>query len=277
MGSPRSYTVSDATFERIRVLAEEMDTRVHLHLHETRAEVLDSEQGNVASMSCHKSSENMRPFKNLQRLGIINNRLIAVHMVHLDAEEQQVCADAGVSVVHCPTSNMKLASGFAPIANLASRGCTVAIGTDGCTSNNSLDMWQEMKTAAILAKGVAQDATVVPAAKALRMATLDGATALGLGNVTGSLEPGKFADFIAVSMESVECTPIYDIFSQLVYATGRDRVDSVWVAGRQLLRGRQLMTIDEEAYAGRQWSGDARSPHGRKSSSVPFILFIYCN
>ena len=103
------YTVSDATFERIRDLSEEMDTRVHLHLHETCAEVDESEKGNVASMSCHKSAEKTRPFKNLQRLGIINNRLIAAHMVHLTSEEQQSCADAGVSVVHCPCSNMKLA------------------------------------------------------------------------------------------------------------------------------------------------------------------------
>ena len=239
------YTVSEDTFRRIKSLAEEMDTKIHLHLHETLAEVKESEAGNRASMSCHQSDAKCRPFENLQRLGVIGNRLIAAHMVHLSESEQQACADSGVSIAHCPCSNMKLASGFAPIASLISKGVCVSVGTDGCSSNNSLDMLQETKTAAILAKAVAQDASTLPAVKALRMATLDGAKALGLDDVTGSLEKEKYADMVAVSMDCVECTPVYNIFSQLIYATTRDRVTDSWCAGRRLMQNRRLTTVDE--------------------------------
>jgi 5-methylthioadenosine/S-adenosylhomocysteine deaminase len=146
-----------------------------------------------------------------------------------------------------PNSNLKLASGFCPVARLLKGGVNVALGTDGASSNNSLDLFQEMKLAAVLAKGVSGDATAVPAWQALRMATFAGARALGLDAVTGSLEPGKAADMVAVELDGLEALPLYDVHSHLVYATGRGAVTDVWVDGVQLLAARALTTIDEEA------------------------------
>jgi 5-methylthioadenosine/S-adenosylhomocysteine deaminase len=154
-------------------------------------------------------------------------------------------------VLHCPESNLKLASGFCPVHKLLGTGVNVALGTDGAASNNDLDMFGEMRTAALLAKAVANDASALPAAQALRMATLNGARALGLGEETGSLEKGKAADIVAVRLDAIECQPFYSVISQLVYATGRDKVSDVWVAGRQLLNERELLTLDAPAILAR--------------------------
>jgi len=227
------YTVSDAPLERIRVLADELDLPVHMHVHETAAEVEHSQ-----------AQFGIRPLERLARLGLISPTLLAVHMTQLlDAEIAHLAA-SGTHVIHCPESNLKLASGFCPSHKLQRAGINIALGTDGSASNNDLDMFGEMRTAALLAKAVANDARALPAAQALRMATLNGARALGLGDETGSLEKGKAADVVAVRFDEIECQPFYNPISQLVYATGRDKVTDVWVAGRQLLKERQLMTLD---------------------------------
>ena len=230
------YTVSDASFGRIRMLADQLDLLVHLHLHETAQEV---EEG--------RREHNARPFARMQALGMVDRSLIAVHMTQLNDAEIEACGRAGVTVVHCPESNLKLASGFCPVARLLAAGVNVALGTDGCASNNDLDMFGEMRTAALLAKAVANDASAVDAATALRMATLNGARALGWDDRIGSLEPGKQADLIAFGLDEVETLPLYHAISQLVYAGNRRQVSDTWIAGRRLLRDGQLVDTDLDA------------------------------
>jgi 5-methylthioadenosine/S-adenosylhomocysteine deaminase len=214
------YTVSDASFRQIATLAAELDLPVHVHLHETEQEV----RGSLAE-------HGVRPLERLQRLNLLAPNLIAVHAVHLTAEEIALLARHGCSVVHCPSSNLKLASGFAPVAKLAAAGVNIALGTDGAASNNRLDLFEEMRTAALLAKAVAGDAQVMPAHQALRAATLGGAQALGLGERIGSVSAGKAADLTAVALRGPELAPCYDAVSHLVYAAGREHVTHVWVAG----------------------------------------------
>ncbi len=180
----------------------------------------------------------------MQALGLVNDHLIAVHMTQLIDAEIAACADAGVSVVHCPESNLKLASGFCPAEKLRRAGVTVAIGTDGAASNNDLDMFGELRTAALLAKAVAGDAAAFDAASTLRAATLSGARALGWESRIGSIEPGKQADLVAVRLDAVEAQPMYHVISQLVYATGRSQVSDVWIAGRRKLHERALTDLD---------------------------------
>ena len=163
-----------------------------------------------------------------------------------DAEIAQ-CAERGTSVAHCPQSNLKLASGFSPVEKLRRAGVNIAIGTDGCASNNDLDMFDELRCAALLAKGVAGDATAWNAAYALRAATLGGARAIGLGEQIGSLEPGKLADFICVSMDALETQPMYHPISQVVYSCGRQQVTDVWIAGERKLDARELVGMDVAA------------------------------
>jgi 5-methylthioadenosine/S-adenosylhomocysteine deaminase len=230
------YTVSNAPLARIRTLADELEIPVHIHVHETREEI-------SASLKAHSQ----RPIGRLDELGLVNPGLIAVHMTQVDPEEIARMADAGAHVVHCPESNLKLASGFCPVAHLMEAGINVCLGTDGAASNNDLDLFGEMRTAALLAKGVAQDARALPAHQALRMATINGARALGLSHLTGSLEQGKSADFIAVDLALTPTAPVYQPVSQLVYAAGREQVTDVWVGGKQLLRDGQLTTLDEDA------------------------------
>ena len=234
------YTVSDESFERIRMLADQLDIPVHLHTHETAHEVEEE-----------KKKSGLRPFQRLQKLGLVNDRLIAVHMTQLTDGEIAACAEAGVSVVHCPESNLKLASGFCPAEKLRRAGVNLAIGTDGCASNNDLDMFGEMRTAALLAKAVAGDAAAFDAAYALRAATLNGAKALGLEAQIGSLEAGKQADLAAVRLGDLETQPLYEVVSQLVYATGRHQVTDVWIAGRRKLAARELPDIDVQAMLAR--------------------------
>lgn len=238
------YTVSDEALGRIVTYAAELNVPVHMHVHETEAEVRES----VARTG-------VRPLARLERLGLLSPQLMAVHMTQIEQHEIAMLAAQGVHVLHCPESNMKLASGFCPVARLAAAGVNVALGTDGAASNNDLDMFGEMRSAALLAKAVAGDASAVPAAAALRMATLNGARALGMEELLGSLVPGKAADVVAVDLGGIATQPIYNPISHLVYATGRHQVTDVWVAGRHLLRGGALLTVDEIDLAQRasQW------------------------
>jgi 5-methylthioadenosine/S-adenosylhomocysteine deaminase len=223
------YTVSDSSLKTISTLAAELDVPVHIHVHETKGEI----ERSVAE-------HGVRPLERLARLGLVGPGLVAVHAVHLNDHEIGLLAQNGCSVVHCPSSNLKLASGFAPVHALMSKGVNVALGTDGAASNNRLDMFQEMRTAALLAKAVGDDAVAMPAHAALRAATLAGAKALGLEKITGSIEPGKAADLIAVDFSAPELSPCYDVLSHLVYVAGRENVSHVWVAGNPLLREREL-------------------------------------
>jgi 5-methylthioadenosine/S-adenosylhomocysteine deaminase len=227
------YTVSDESFERIRLLSDQLDLPVHLHLHETAHEVEEA-----------KRERGARPLARMQSLGLVNDHLIAVHMTQLTDAEIAACAEAGVAVVHCPESNLKLASGFCPAEKLRRAGIRLALGTDGCASNNDLDMFGEMRTAALLAKAVAEDASALDAASTLHAATLGGAQALGWVDRIGSIEPGKQADLAAVRLDEIETQPMYDVISQLVYAAGRQQVSDVWIAGVRKLRGRVLSDLD---------------------------------
>lgn len=227
------YTVSDESFERIRVLADQLDIPVHLHLHETAHEIEEE-----------RKKSGLRPFQRLQKLGLVNDRLIAVHMTQLTDGEIAACAEAGVSVVHCPESNLKLASGFCPAEKIRKAGVNLAIGTDGCASNNDLDMFGEMRTAALLAKAVAEDAAAFDAGFTLRGATINAAKALGMEEQIGSIEAGKQADLAAVRLSDLETQPLFHIISQLVYATGRHQVSDVWIAGKRKLAERELVDMD---------------------------------
>jgi 5-methylthioadenosine/S-adenosylhomocysteine deaminase len=270
-GPHAPYTVADSSFAKIRDAATEIGCRVHIHLHETAGEVLASKTGGKEGTSKHLSDELTSPLANLDRLGLLNDRLIAVHMTCLDDAEIKRLAASGTHVIHCPNSNMKLASGFCPVDKLIKAGVNVAIGTDSASSNNSLDMWSELKLTAVLAKGVAGDATAVPAWQALRMGTLNGARALGLESVTGSLEVGKAADLIAINLAGrIETEPMFNVLSHLVYATDRSAVTDVWVGGQQLLADRNLTTIDEAGVLGmlREWGHKVRPGQTAHDRSV---------
>jgi 5-methylthioadenosine/S-adenosylhomocysteine deaminase len=251
------YTVLDATWEKIRDAADQMNMQIHTHVHETQEECDNSEKLNTEAMSCHKSDQKCRPLENLQRMGLLTPRLIAAHMVCLTDSECVSVGQANMSTVHCPTSNLKLACGVSPVTKLLAAGANVALGTDGCCSNNTLDMFAEMKMAALVGKGgvAPMDASAVNAATAIRLATINGARALGLEKVTGSLVPGKAADMIAVRLDSVECSPLYSVPSHIVYTCGREHVTDVWVAGRCLMRHRVLLTMDEASVKAksREW------------------------
>lgn len=227
------YTVSDLPLERVRTYADELDVPVHMHVHETQAECRTA-----------LDADGERPLARLQRLGLLSPSFLAVHMTALDDDEVDLVAASGSHVIHCPEANLKLASGFCPVQRLADAGVNVALGTDGAASNNDLDLFGEMRTAALLAKAVAGDAAALPAHAALRMATINGARALALDDRIGSIEPGKAADLIAVDLGEVDTQPLYDVVSQLVYATGRHHVRQVWVNGRHLVRDGELMTLN---------------------------------
>ena len=227
------YTVSDPTFERIATYAAELDLPVHIHVHETDDEVKES-----------VAAHGMRPLARLQRFGLLGPGLIAVHAVHVQQSEIELLAQYGCSVAHCPSSNLKLASGIAPIPAMLKSGINVGIGTDGAASNNRLDLMSEMRTAALLAKGSSGDPTVLPAHTALHMATVAGAKALGIDQHTGSLVPGKRADVVAVRLSDLELTPLYDPVSHLVYAAGREHVTHVWVNGKLRVDDGALTSID---------------------------------
>lgn len=230
------YTVSDGPLQKIRTLADELELPLHMHVHETRFEVDSAQEQN-----------GKRPIERLNDIDLIDPSFIAVHMTQLNDAEISLFAGAGAHIVHCPESNLKLASGFAPIAQCLAAGINVALGTDGAASNNDLDMLGELRTAALIGKAVANDASAIPASTALKMATINGAKALGLDSEIGSLSIGKAADVIAIDLSDLETQPLYCPISQIVYAANRQQVTDVWVAGKRLLKQRQLTTLDIEA------------------------------
>jgi 5-methylthioadenosine/S-adenosylhomocysteine deaminase len=223
------YSVSDRTFSRLITLTEELDLPVHMHVHESLDEI-------ERSLAAH----GLRPLERLRRLGLVGPNLIAVHAIHFAQEEIELLAKHGCSVAHCPSSNLKLANGFAPVPAMLAQGVTVGLGTDGAASNNRLDLFQEMRTAALIAKAAGADAGLLPAHQVLSMATLGGARALRLDHAIGSIEPGKFADLAAVEFTAPEMLPCYDPIAHIVYAAGREHVSHTWVAGRLLLENRRF-------------------------------------
>ncbi|MBX2825416.1 MAG: TRZ/ATZ family hydrolase [Gammaproteobacteria bacterium] len=241
------YTVSAEPLIRIATLADELEIPVHMHVHETAGEV-----------ESFVEQKGQRPLTALDELGLLTPSMLAVHMTQLTGDEIERCAAAGVHILHCPESNMKLASGACPVTELLGAGVNVALGTDGAASNNDLDMFGEMRSAALLAKHHSADASAVPAESAIRMATINGAKALGLDKETGSLEIGKSADCITVNTRSTSMVPLYSPVSHLVYCTDRNQVDDVWVAGRQLVDQRALLTLDAEAIVKKSQSWSRR-------------------
>lgn len=228
------YTVSDEPFVKIATYAEELDIPIHMHVHET----VDEINGSIEQYK-------LRPLARLEKLGLLSPRLLAVHMTQLSEEEISLAANNGVNIIHCPESNMKLASGICPAQALLDRNINVALGTDSVSSNNDLNMLGEMRSAALLSKIDNGDASSLNARTALRMATINGAKALGIENETGSVEIGKTADMLAIDLNRLETQPVYDPVAQLVYSAGREQVRHVWVAGKQLLREGKLTTLDE--------------------------------
>jgi len=228
------YTVSNPPLERVAMLANELELPVHIHLHETQDEI-------TQSMEQYK----MRPIQRLNEIGLVNSNLIAVHMTQLQENEIDLIAENNANVVHCPQSNQKLASGFCPTQKLNEKSVNLVIGTDSCASNDDLDMFSEMHSAALLAKVVANDAATLPAYETLRCATINAAKALGMEQDIGSLEMGKSADLCAIDINTIEAQPIYDPIGHLVYATQRNQITDVWVAGKQLVSNRELLTLDQ--------------------------------
>ncbi len=239
-----SYTVADAALDRVATLSQELECRVHIHLHETAHEVKQS-----------GARYGMRPVERLQRLGLLGPNLMAVHMTQLLPGEIEAVAGHGVNIVHCAESNMKLASGFCPVARLVEAGVNVCIGTDGACSNNDLDMLGEMRSVSMLAKGASGDPTAFNALQTLRAATLNGAKALGLEQITGSVESGKKADLVAIDLSHCSTQPVYDPLSAIVYSASRDQVSDVWIAGERLLENGEYTRMDSDSVcqAAREW------------------------
>jgi 5-methylthioadenosine/S-adenosylhomocysteine deaminase len=230
------YTVSDGPLQKIAMYSNELDLPIHMHIHETAFEVTEAEK-NTGS----------RPLDRLDQLNLLNPNLIAVHMTELNAMEIDRLAETGVQVAHCPQSNLKLASGICPVAELQDKGINVCLGTDGAASNNNHDMFAEMKCAALLAKAVSGDASACNAKQAIQMSTINGARALGLGDIIGSIEVGKQADLIALNLLQLNTQPLYDPVAQLVYAANSQQVSHVWIAGECQLRDYRLSNLDEDA------------------------------
>lgn len=230
------YTVSDEPLRKIAMYSNELDVPVHMHIHETAFEVAEAQK-----------NSGLRPLERLDQLNLLNSNLIAVHMTELDAFEIDRLAETGVHVSHCPQSNLKLASGMCPVAQLQDIGINVCLGTDGAASNNDHDMFAEMKCAALLAKGISGNASVSNAKQTIQMATINGAKALGLGNLIGSIEVGKQADLIAVNLSHLNTQPVYDPVAQLVYAVNSQQVSHTWIAGTCLMRDYRLCNLDENA------------------------------
>jgi len=230
------YTVSDKTFKKISVLANQLQIPIHMHLHETKREIDESVK-----------QHGQRPLNRLNQLGLLSPSFIGVHSVHLNDFEIALLAREGCSVVHCPSSNLKLASGFSPIGKLIRNNVNIAIGTDGAASNNKLDMISEMRLSAILAKAVDDNAETLPAHMALKMATLGGAKSLAIDHLTGSIEVNKLADLTAINLSEVETHPHFDIASLIVYSAGRENVTNVWVNGNRVVNNKQVTGISNES------------------------------
>jgi len=232
-GPHAPYTVSDESLTHIGILANELDASIQIHLHETAQEITDAE-----------ANDSPRPLQRLADLNLLSPRLQCVHMTQTNDDDIALLREYGCHVIHCPESNLKLASGICPTTKLLNAGINVALGTDGAASNNDLDMFGEMKAAALLAKGFTKDATALPASQALRMATINGAKALGIDKITGSLEIGKAADMVAVNLDAISMQPVYNPVSQLVYSHCGQQVSYVWVNGELLVNEQQLTGFD---------------------------------
>lgn len=227
------YTVADKTFKNIATLAAQLEIPVHVHLHETVHEIEES-----------LKQYGVRPLERLRRLGLLGPQLIAVHAVHLEASEIDLLAREACHLAHCATSNMKLGSGIAPMSAIQARGLNFGLGTDGAASNNRLDLFHEMRHAALLAKGASQNAEALDAHATLHAATLGGARALGLDGRIGSLLPGKAADLCAVRLDEWLIQPCFDPASHLVYVAGREQVTHTWVEGKLVMSDGTPMQID---------------------------------
>lgn len=235
-GPHATYTVAKNTLERIAMLSNELSVGVHIHAHETADEV-----------TSFVKEHGVRPLQRLQETGLLSPRLQIAHMVHANDDDLSLIQQNGSHVLHCPTSNLKLASGICPSQKMLELGINVALGTDGCASNNSLNLLNDMQHAALIAKVASNNAAAVPAKQALRMATINGAKALGLDQNIGSLEAGKFADIAAVKFDDIESQPLYDPLSQLVYTPSGHRVSHVWIGGEMKLKNRELSNISINA------------------------------
>ena len=252
------YSVDDSGLTMCAKLAEDRDIPIHIHVHETAGEITESLE-----------RHNCRPLARLDRLGLVNERLMAVHAARLEEGEITRLAERGCSVVHCPQSNLKLASGFAPVETLRAAGVNVALGTDSTASNNDLDLLEEMQTAALLAKGVSGDAEAVSAPAALEMATLAGARALGLDGEIGSLRPGKAADCVALDLSAAHTQPVYDPASLVAYSCKSSQITDVWVRGRPLMEAGTPGWDDEDRILAqaREWGARIGSPGGAPATA----------
>ncbi|MDH3632786.1 MAG: TRZ/ATZ family hydrolase [Gammaproteobacteria bacterium] len=244
------YTVSDESLRQIAMYSNELDVPVHMHLHETAAEVAEAQQNN-----------GQRPLERLDQLNLLNSNLIAVHMTELDEFEIERVAEAGVNVAHCPESNLKLGSGICPLASLLEKDVNVCLGTDGAASNNDLDLLGEMRTAAMLAKGSSGNASACNARQAIEMATINGARALGMADRIGSIEAGKCADLIAINLASLNTQPLYEPVAQIVYAAASRQVSHVWIDGVAQLRDFELCNLDGDEIIARasSWARKIRN------------------
>ncbi|MCL4147823.1 UNVERIFIED_CONTAM: hypothetical protein GTU68_011256 [Idotea baltica] len=227
------YTVSNEPLERVRTYADELQVQVHMHLHETAQEITDSVK-----------QYGQTPLARLHSLGLLNPRMIAVHMTQLTDDEINLCVEQGINIVHCPESNQKLASGECRVKDLLQAGANVCLGTDSAASNNDLNMLGEMRSAALIAKNANADAKALPAWQALEMATINGAKALNMQELIGSLKVGKSADMMAINLKHVNTQPIYDPISQIVYSASREQVTDVWVQGKRVVNNKRLTTLD---------------------------------
>ncbi len=228
------FTVSDEPLQRVQTLADELQIPIHIHLHETAHEVKESQALN-----------GLTPMQRLEQLGLLTPRLIAVHMTQLDQQHIELASEYGVNVVHCPESNMKLASGTCPVTDLLNAGVNVALGTDGAASNNDLCMFGEMRSASLLAKVSSGDAAAVSATQALEMATINGAKALNLDHEIGSIEVGKKADLVAVNLDDYATAPVYDPISSLVYSASKHQVSDVWVNGSHVVKQGHVVGVNK--------------------------------
>ncbi len=229
------YTITDETYRRIGTLADQLGLTIHTHIHETEDEITDS-----------LTRYGVRPLERLAQLGLLGPHFIGVHAVHLSDTEIDTLAQFNCHIAHCPSSNLKLGSGIAPVTQLLQAGVNVGLGTDGAASNNRLDMFAEMRLAALLAKGASHNAATLPAETALRAATLNAARALNLDHLIGSLAAGKRADMVAVDLSALHHQPVYDPLSHLIYVAGRENVTHVWVDGNLRVDNRRLISLDHD-------------------------------
>jgi len=247
------YSVGDKALERIAELSAMQDMRVHMHVLESEWEIDESTRRHGKST-----------LDRLRDVGLLNERLLAVHMTQLNGTDLRVLSETGVNVIHCPESNLKLGNGICPVARLLENGVNMALGTDGAASNNNLDLLAEAKTAALLAKGYSSDPCALNAFQTLEMLTINAAKALGRSNQLGSIKAGKLADMCAIRMDSLQTTPMYDVVSHLVYAVSSQQVSHVWVAGRMLLQDGEFLHLDVGDIIDRakRWAGRIASETG---------------